>query len=169
MKPVVLIAALGVVLGGFVSYNYVHKPHQQKLRRMEASIQEERARHALQEDVAALLTQVEQYRKRLASEPDVSVLYREVVALAEQAGVQVTTIAQEPPQPLQQYTRLGVNLQFSASYHQLGTFIDHLERSPLFIHVDRLEAGDPFSGDQVSVKLSLSTLYLPPPADGKSG
>lgn len=168
MKPMVLMAGLGVVLGGFLSYNYVHKSQQQQVRRIKASIDQERAKHQWQEEVAVLLQQVEQYRKRLAAEADSSILYREVVALAQQAGVQVTTIAQEPPQTFQQYTRLGVNLQLSASYHQLGAFIDRLEQAPLFIHVDHLEAGEPFSGDQVSVKLVLSTLYVPP-ASGTGG
>lgn len=167
MKPMMVMAGLGVVLGAFVSYNYVHQPQQKQVRRAETAIEEERAKQALQESVAALLKQVEQHRGRLATEPDSALLYREVVARAQQAGVQVTTIAQEPPQALQQYTRLGVNLQFTASYHQLGTFIDQLERAPLFIHVDRLEAGEPFSADQASIKLVLSALYLPPTGRGK--
>ena len=76
--------------------------------------------------------------------------------------MELTTITQEPPQPLGQLTRVAVTLHVLASYHQLGLFLDELERSDHFIRVERVElsADMPQSG-RVPIEVVLSTVAVP--------
>ena len=116
-------------------------------------------------NLAKLLSAIEEYRKRLPGESDPSWLVRETVALAQKADVQLTNITQEEPQQVSGFTRLAVNLQFSASYHQLGAFLDDIERAARFIRVDHMtvtRTGERDDQALAQIQLALSTVYLPP-------
>lgn len=162
--PLFLLAGLGVALSVLVGYNafYVPQRKQAHLSRLQAA--EEQATQAMQAEVAALLAQVERYRTRLPEEPDPSALARDVVALAEQAGVQLTNIARSAPEPLHGspgFTLLTVTLTGTASYHQLGGFLDALERSERFLRVERFEISRTGDRGPVSLKMSVSTVSVP--------
>ena len=163
MNQTLLLGLIGVALAGLFGYHGIYAPKQEQVRVIQAQITEEQTNQQAQMTVAGLLLQLEQYRKQLAPEPDTSWLVREVVALSKRAGVQLTTINQDAPESLQKFTRLGVSLQFSASYHQIGLFIDELERSDHFFHIDRFVIGHPAQeGKSSTVQLTVSTLYVPP-------
>ena len=164
MKPTLLLAIIGVAIAGFFGYHGIYVRQQAQVRLIHTQIEQERANQQARADVAALLQELEQYRKRLPPEPDPSWLIREAVALGDHAGVQLTTLTQEAPQPLAQFTRLSVTLQLRASYHQLGSFLDQLEHSDHYVRIETLDISRPQQdeGDQASVKLVLSTVYLPP-------
>jgi Tfp pilus assembly protein PilO len=138
-------------------------PQQRRVSLIQAQVAQEQATQEMQQAVAALLDDLEAQRRQLPQEPDPSWLVREVVAVAQQSGVQLTTITQEPVQPFDQYTRLGVTLQLNASYHQLGAFLDELERSPAFIRVERIGLTRGVEDDKPAViQVRLSTVYVPP-------
>ena len=163
MKPMLLLATIGVALVGFIGYHGVYVPQQEQVRLIQGQIDQERANQHAQQTVAALLEQLRQYRTHLPPEPDPSWLVRQVVSLGQESGIQVTSILQEPPKPFESFTLLAVTLQFTASYHTLGRFLDQLEHAPPFIRVDRLELADvnPTTGD-ATIHLTVSTLYVPP-------
>ena len=163
MKPMLPLVAIGVVLIGMVGYNLIYVPQQRETGLIEKKTAQERAHQQTQTEVSALLTQLEAYRKRLSPEPDPSWLVRRVVEFCREAGIEITTISQESPQPLQQFTRLIVNLQFTATYHQLGAFLDIVERSAQFIRVDDLQVDRPSQdGGRAAIRLKFSTLYYIP-------
>ena len=165
VKSTFLMGVIGLALGGLVGYDRVYVPSQQRVHQIHTQIAQEEEQQQTKTEVAALLLQIDQYRKRLPDEPDPSWLIREVVAHAKQAGVQLTTINQAPPQTFPEFTHLSVNLQFTASYHQLGTFLDAIERSNRLIRVEQLHlrAVDEGNADaQATIQLVLGTLYLPP-------
>lgn len=163
MKSVLLLAGIEVALAGWFGYNFLHLPGQRQMAFIRGQSAQEQATQQTQAEVAGLLNALEEQRGPLAPEPDPSWLVRQMVALADKSGLQLTTIAQEPPQELEQYTRLGALLQFSASYHQLGTFLDEIERSPYFIRVDRISLIPASEREQpASVRLGVSTIYVPP-------
>lgn len=168
-KPFVCLVAIEVALTGYIGYNFIHVPQQRQVRLIREQIAHEHTKRQAAIEVAALLDQRTQYQTRLPSEPDTSWLARDIVALAENAGVQLTTITQETPQSFEQFTRLGVSLKFNASYHQLGAFIDDLERSAHFIHVEQMSVGRSGRDEAASVQVTCSTLYLPPPLPVPSG
>lgn len=165
MNQTLLLGLIGVALAGLFGYHGIYAPKQEQVRVIQAQIADEQTNQQAQVNVAGLLQQVEQYRKRLAPEPDTSWLVREVVALSKGVGVQLSAINQDAPQVFQKFTSLSISLQFSASYHQVGQFLDALERSERFLHVDRLDMGNSMEdGKSVIVRLAVSTLYVPPAA-----
>jgi Tfp pilus assembly protein PilO len=166
MKPLFLLAGVSVAICWLVGYNVVYAPQQEQVRLSRAEIAAEQANQEMQAEVSALLTQVERYRKRLPEEPDPSVLLRDVMALVQQSGVQLTSVMREAPQELSQFTLLRVNLQVDASYHQIGAFLDALERSDRFMRVERLKVTRIEPHEPASVNLVLSTLYVPPALPG---
>ena len=169
MKPGFWMSAIGLAFLAAVGHHFIYLPQQAEVASIHAQITQEYATQQTQADVAKLLEQVEPYRSRLPSEPDPSWVVQEAATLAHRTGVELTTITQEAPQPFGRLTRIAVTLQLLASYHQLGAFLDELERSDHFIRVERLEMNPTTEqGGQVPVDVVLSTVSLPP-THGLSG
>ena len=162
MKPTLLLGGIGVALTALLGYNAVYGPYQRQVGVIRSQLADEQLTQRTQADVAALLQQVEQYRTQLPTEPDPSWLIREVVALSQKAGVQLTTINQEQPSVTEQSTRLAVTLQLSSSYHQFGAFLDEIEHADRFLQVDSVRMNRFQSTGPISVEVTVSTLYLPP-------
>jgi len=163
MKSAVLIGAIGVAIAAPVGYYLFHAPHQRQVRLIRAQLAQEQAVRQTEAEVRALLEELAQYRKRLPQEADPSWLVREVVSRAQAAGIQLRTITQQAPQALDRFTRLAVHVEFPASYHQLGTFLDELERSDAFIRITQITVSPPQGEPAASIQLTLETLHLPPP------
>ncbi len=171
MKATVLIGVMSVAVAAPIGYNMV-KGYQAQVRLIHTKITQEQATQQAQADVAAMLRQLERYRTQLPSEPNLSGLVADAVTLGEQAGLQLTTIEQEPPQAFQYFTRLAVTFKFTVSYHQLGTFLDLIERSDRFMRVERLLVNSSPSaqrGGAAAVEMTLSTVYFPPVLRGVGG
>ncbi len=163
MKPTLLLGVIGVAFVGFLGYYRLNGGQQQQVRLTHTQIAQEQDNQHAQADVASLLHQLEGYRKRLPPEPDPSWLVREVVAVGQPLGLQFTTITQGTPQEFSEFTRLTVTLEFTASYHQLGTFLDQVEHATPFLRVDRIDISSATGRDEaVPVHVNLSTFYLPP-------
>ena len=163
MKPTFLVGVIGLALTGVIGYHGLYVRQQERAHLIHAQAEQEQAKQDTQQELASLLIQIEQYRKRLPPEPDPSWLVREAVAFGQKAGLELTTIAKESPQQFQQFTRLAISVQFTATYHQLGTFLDYLESSDRFIRVEHLEMSSPKETEgKASIRLVLSTVYLPP-------
>ena len=55
----------------------------------------------------------------------------------------------------------SATVQITASYHQLGTFLDQIEQSDRFITVERISMGYARDEGLPSIRVAPSTLYLP--------
>ena len=170
MKPTLLLAIIGVALGGPIGYYGVYQPQQRQVQLVRTQITKEQERQQTAVELATLVQQVDERRRRLAPEADPSWLVREVVRLAEKSGVQLTTITPEPPQTVDAFTHLAVNLQFTASYHQLGAFLDNVERAASFIRIEQINVTPTESHEetQASIRVTLSTLSVPPLVAGNA-
>ena len=165
LKRTLLPGTIIVAFAGFFGYHMVYRPQQAKLAEYPRALEREQGDYQAQTDVASLVERIESYRRRLAPQADTSWLVNEVVSVANDVGVQVTRIVPESPRDFQGVTRLGVSLQVTASYHQLGAFLDRIERAPVFIRVDRADlsgASDANPSSERTIQLVLSTLYIPP-------
>jgi Tfp pilus assembly protein PilO len=158
--PAFLAGVIGVAIALGVGYHAVYVPHQRQGSLIRTQIAVEQNNQQMQAEVASLLRELDAYRVRLPQEPDPSWLAREVVKLAEEAGVPLLAISQEPPQAHGQFTRLGVTLQISATYHQLGSLLDAIEQSERFIQVERMTVSRAEDGKPASIDLTLGTLAL---------
>ena len=161
-----IIGVIGFVIfavTGWVGYNKVWSGSQERLRAIDAQIKSETELQRTQVAVAEVLIRIEQYRERLAPSPDPSWLANQVNSIGQQAGLKTFNTDQETPQETSQYTRLAVRLDFPATYHQLGRFLDSLERADALFRVERLDVGRPVKdGDPSAVSMTVSTLYVPP-------
>lgn len=167
VKPTLLIVVIGLAITGLFGYHMVYVPQQRKVALIQTQIAQSQSDQQSREEVAALFSAIEHYRKRLPENSDPSWLAREVVAIGKASGVQFTTLNQQVPEDRAQYTRLSINLAFSASYHELGAFIDAIESSEHFMRVDHLVVGPPTPGsEKASVQLVLSTITIPKIAPG---
>jgi Tfp pilus assembly protein PilO len=167
MKAPLLVGVVAVAVAGPIGYN-VTRRHQEQVRLIQTKIAQEHATQQAQADVAAMLRQVERYQRRLPQEATLSQLVAEAVSLGEQAGLELTTIRQESPQAFTNFTRLAATFEFAASYHQLGTFLDLVERSPRFMRVETLQvtSASRADGGTLQARVTLSTVYLPPALKG---
>ena len=165
MKETLLIGTIIVAVTGYVGYTQLHARHEAQRSELTAQLRSEQDDQRAQAELAALLQELEQYRARLSPTTDPEWLIKEVVRLADAAEVQLTTIAPEQPQSVDGFTRLSVSLEFTATYHQTGTFLDYLEHAPAFLRTNQLEIketsrareGDGF----VFVRLAISTVHIP--------
>ena len=161
-RPVPLLIGIGVFMAALIGYNALYIPQQEQVRLSQAKIVEEQATQQVQAEVTGLLSRAERYRARLPQEPDPSALVRDVVELAQRSGLQMTSITREPPEASAEFTRLSVTLQCTASYHQLGAFLDALERSDRFLQVDHLQMDRRAPTEPIAIRLTMSTLHVPP-------
>lgn len=167
MKPTLLLVIVGLVvaLTGFGGYNAIYAPHQTQVRLIRSQIADEQANQAMQAEVAGLLEQVERFRKRLPPERDPAWLVEHVLPIADRAGLQFDSIGRDVPQDIGALTRLSITLQGTGSYHQVGAFVDELERSEPYFRVDRLVLGPPPAAappEKGMVQMVVSTVYVPP-------
>ena len=163
-KPAFLLGVIVVAITSSIAYTVFYNPYQKQVQLIRVQKTQERANQRTQADVAALLTTIEAYRKRLPKERVSSWVVSETVALAQKDGVQITNINQEDPQEFPGFTRLTADLQFTASYHQLGAFLDDIEHGVHFIRVDRVTLSRTATKKDegtASIKLAFSTIYLP--------
>jgi len=167
MKGTLLLGTIIVAFAGWLGYYTVYRGQEAERARLQAALHEERTNQRNQADVAAVLEEIERYRQRLSPTADTSWLVKEVLALADAVGVQLTRIVPEPTRDLGGVSRLGLDLQFLASYHELGAFLDRLEHAPPFIRVDRVElmpTGTTGQDQKATSHVVLSTFYVPPVA-----
>lgn len=164
VKTALLLVVIGVVVAAtaFVGYNMVYAPQQSQVRLIQGKITQEQANQTMQAEVATLLRQVEEHRKRLPPERDASWLLDQVLPIAERNGLRLNTITRQPPSPVGDLTRLSISLDGSASYHQLGAFVDELERAESYLHVERLQMSPPDATGKSAVQLLISTAFVPP-------
>ncbi len=163
MRPTLLLAVIGVALTGWIGYHSIYLPHQQAIEAVHAQVAEEHDAQAVQASVARSLKQVEDARRRFAPEPDASWLIHQVAAVGREAGIELSTIEPEPLKPVGPLTRLGVRLNFSTGYHQLGTFLDYLERADHLLRVEQLSVRPTGGASEATaaVTLVISAFYLP--------
>jgi Tfp pilus assembly protein PilO len=168
MNPPVLTVMIGlvVVVSGFVGYNNIYKPHEAEVRQIQTKIAEETANQTMQADTAAVLKQVESYRKRLPPARDPAWLADQVLAIADRTGLQLSSIGRDAPAEVGGgLTRLSVSLSGFATYHEVGAFVDEVERSQSYLRIEKLTispSGDATTGEKGSVQIQVSSVYVPP-------
>lgn len=162
MKEWLILGGIGVAISVAIGYYGIYVPKHHEVRLIHEQSAQQQLHQRTESEVAVLLQQIDRHHKRLPEEPDPSWLVKEVMEVAERDGVQLTSIEQSPPETLERFVRLVVSLQFNASYHQLGRFLDDIERCTLFIRVERLEFNSADAQGVAPIQLTLSTLFLPP-------
>ena len=169
-----MVIALTVVMlgvGWLLARRLVLEPHQRAMQQAQRQLTEERDLLRTQQAIATNWPVFRKYQRRLPPEASPAWLMSEVAALAEQAHVRLITMEPEAERSYQTgAAQLMVRVQLESRYHDVATFISLLENSPKYIHVDELSMDAaplgtrPDQSDQInSVRMTLSTLYVPAP------
>lgn len=168
MKPSLVVGLIGIALISLVGYQRIRGSHQTAMRAVQEQLRKEQADQRAQQDTATLFRQIEEYQQHLPTPTDESWLINRVTAAVQTSGLQLISIAQDPPQNFKTFIRLGAKLQFYATYHQLGAFLAKLEGGKSFIRVDRVmvtPASQSYGKEANKtpvVQLAVSTIGLPP-------
>ncbi len=165
MKPTLVSGLMMLALTSVLGYHNIYRPHQARVQALEKQLIEQRQTQELREQVARSLEELERLEQQLPREPETEALVREISKLAEEAGVQLTSIIPQSPKPLRGFTHLSVQLQVVTSYHELGKFISVLENAKPFINIDELGLGQRDPSGSTQARMTVSTLA---PAPGTS-
>ena len=159
----IIVLAVASVLGYHIAYV---RPGD-AFAKVQQHVREAQQEQETRAQVALSLEALERERQRFAPRPDSDWLLQEVGKLASEAGLEVASLTPRPPQTWGAFTSLAVSLQFHATYHELGRFLNGVERSPYSIRVEELTMSPPraLGGGNpgpTQIQLSVSTLYVPP-------
>ncbi len=171
MRPAVISGVIILAVGGHVGYYDVYLKSQQEVHHIEEQIRTTQATQESKTELAASMQTIERYRKRLAPQPDVDWLVKQVTDIAKEQGLQLPEIHPQPEERLEYGTRLTVSLRLTCSYQELGRFVSRLESHEYFLHVDTLsiQHEQPPSSGPLDLHLTVSTCYVPPPSVGGEG
>ncbi len=162
-KLPIILSAIIIGAAGLFGYNMIYMPKQAQVAEIRAKIAQERQTQEAQAELAILLRQFEDNRKRLPPEADSAWFTRKILDVVQESGIQLANISQQPSQVYQGFTHYSVNLSFAASYHALGKFLDEIERADSFFRIERIAVASPMSvGSNPQIELVLGTIYVPP-------
>ena len=170
-NPSLISGVLVAAITGYVGHQTIYRDYRRTMTTLRAQLTDQQQTQGLREQMAKSLHEVERLRTRLPQNPETEWLMREIGRLAEEAGIQLTTILPVGPKQvvgLEGVMTLSVALEFTAFYHQLGAFLSRVESAPAFIRVDELILARTGEG-LAKVQLTVSTLYVPagaPPIPG---
>jgi len=156
----VLLAIFGSI--GVLGFRFIHAPYQHNRSVIADAIEQEKEDQRLRKDTTTLLQEVAWHRGRLAPEADPSWLVREVLVLCQNAGVRVINVGEQTRKPMKEFEHLGVKLRLKGSYHEMGRFVDLVERSKNLLRIEDFELNRPRDYKGVaSVNVVIGALYLP--------
>ena len=163
MKPLMVSGIIVAALMAYVGHQHVYAPTQRALGILRQQLAEETATQELRVQLARSLDDFESLRKQFPQDSSMESLLHEVTQHALEQGIQLQSIVPQDRKDLRDATQLSVQLQASASYHQLGKFISGLETASPFMWVEDLQFNRPpgSSGETTVVRLIVSTLFVP--------
>ena len=176
-KMLVLIGLLAVLVL-WVYYAYILAPPVQRVWQMGGEVRALRGQlrdveqaivqePQLRQQHRQLAGEVEKLRTALPSEEELPAVIERLSGLASQTGVKLQLITPSPPASGPAlYKEIPIDIEALAGFHQLGTFLDILERSDRFMRVERLRVARQDRGRPAAVQLVISTIYVPPVVPG---
>ena len=159
MKPALISGIIVLAVGGYFGYHNAYVGPQEKLERVEQELKEAHEEQSLRTHVASSLQALEERQRRLAPKPDRSLLLQVADRLAQEAGIEITSISPEPHGEWGDFTRVAVSLEFTATFHELGHFLSGVERAEPSIRIEHLDLSPVRRSEGARVRLLLSTLY----------
>lgn len=138
---------------------------QKELLETEAQLQEAKERERilpqLQEQIAATEEEIAEVERRLPNDKRAPELFRELNYLAEVAHQQYKSMDAKEVKDQGPYIEIPLEITLTADYHNLGRYINMIERSKRFAKVDQLEIAYDFEHpDQQTVKFIVSTFMF---------
>ncbi len=125
---------------------------------------QQRKRTELENKVAKQLTELKKIREGMKPIKGSSQFLAEVAKLAGRLNMKLITIAAQPVEKRNEFTKFGVQLEVDTTYHELGNFVSMLESDERIINVDVAKIittkMTPEGSARINVVLDLSTFAL---------
>ena len=145
-----LVAPLLLLLVGGTYWNVAHQPRAAELAAMQArnasrvqQLQRQRAIAAqiegLEEDVAALRTELTGHLQFLPRQQDPPALIRRISDLGLRTGLQINLLRPRNERRNELVAEIPIALELQGPYHAVGLFLDRLAALPGLIQVDQLD------------------------------
>lgn len=116
------------------------------------------ARERHQQEIVELESRIEIYEDKLPEQKEVPRLFRELDEIAGQSQIEIISVGPEESEENLYYYRYWRRLELEGGYHELGYFINRLEKLDRFIKVDDLWMGsNPNNPRRHNIKLTVST------------
>jgi Tfp pilus assembly protein PilO len=165
---ITLVVGVGLlVVAAFIGFQFIYNPRAAQVQGIQNQIRQESLAREQRKEVAQLLDKIAVDLSLLAPEADPAWLAREALALASDAGIRVNMVNQKDVLQEADQLRLSVAIDGSGTYHQLGKYIDLIERSKQFMWVERMDVR-PLGkeGGVLSIQMVISSVYVPPLKNG---
>lgn len=145
-----LVAPLLLLLVGGTYWNVAHQPRAAELAAMQTrnasrvqQLQRQRAIAAqiegLEEDVAALRTELTRHLQFLPRQQDPPALIRRISDLGLRTGLQINLLRPRNERRNELVAEIPIALELQGPYHAVGLFLDRLAALPGLIQVDQLD------------------------------
>jgi type IV pilus assembly protein PilO len=181
-----LAAILAAGVGAFVVYQYVYTPRMEVVAEVETRVEtleagNQRARVLaargggnIEEQLALYERHVMKLEQLIPEREEVATLITNITAEARRLNVELATIAPEPPQVGEFYTKEVYALQAVGEYHAVGQFLSSIASLPRIItpvemDLSRLQESRDVYGDMnapVVASFKIETYVLPAPGSG---
>jgi type IV pilus assembly protein PilO len=181
-----LAAILVAAVGAFVVYQYVYTPRMDAVAEVETRVEtleagNQRARVLaargggnIEEQLALYERHVMRLEQLIPEREEVATLITNITAEARRLNVELATIAPEPPQVGEFYTKEVYALQAVGEYHAVGQFLSSIASLPRIItpvemDLSRLQESRDVYGDMdapVVASFKIETYVLPEPGSG---
>jgi len=133
----------------------------EKEKQLQEAKERERILPQLQEQIAKTEEEIAEVERRLPNDKRAPELFRELNYLAEVAHQQYKSMDAKEVKDQGTYIEIPLEISLTADYHNLGRYINMIERSKRFAKVDQLEIAYDFDNpDQQAVKFIVSTFMF---------
>lgn len=116
----------------------VSKDLSEKNAQLEEIQRKERSLPQLQEEITEAETKIEEVARRLPNDKRAPELFQELNDLAETAQQEYLSMEARPVVEKKTYIEIPLEIELKADYHNLGRYINMIERSERFAKVDQL-------------------------------
>jgi len=114
------------------------------------------------QEISAMHEAIEYYKRRIPGEKGTPWLLMELSRVARETGVRYLSISPQPPQKIESYIVIPIDLQIKSGYHNFGKFLSKVESSQRFMAVEYFtltpDASNPLKH---GINLRISTFMLP--------
>lgn len=136
----IILISLAIVIGAFMSgQKFVLNPRKEKVSKLKQNLE-----HVKLEDIIGkLYHETRSYERILSPQKDSSWLRVEITNLAQESGLDITSIEPLPIKEIPPYTYTPFKVKISCTYKELVEFIQLTEESSYLIAIESLQLKSP--------------------------
>lgn len=130
-----LLIVIGIAFASyFFAQKSIIKPHREKISNLRAKIEHIN----LEDEIAKILHEIDSCEKYLPPQKDPSWLLTQITELANQAKLDIQSIAPLPHKEIPPYSYVSFRVITTCTFSKLVTFIKSIESSPYILSIESI-------------------------------